>query len=184
MENGAECYRRFLDGDRDALVEIIREYRDGMILFVDGVVNNFSLAEDIVQEVFIKLVVKKPKYSEKSSFKTWLYSICRNTSVDFLRKIKSRREYDTDELRNLADEADLEEHYINEERRITVRRAMKKLKSDYCQVLQLIYIEGFDYSGAADVMNKSNRQIENLVYRAKKALKSELEKEGIVYEKL
>ncbi len=184
MGNGAECYRRFLDGDRDALAEIIRDYRDGMILFVDGVVNDFFLAEEIVQEVFIKLVVKKPKYSEKSSFKTWLYSICRNTALDFLRKIKRRRESDTDELRNLADEADLEEQYINEERRIMIRRAMKKLKSDYCQVLQLIYIEGFDNSGAADVMNKSYRQIENLVYRAKKALKSELEKEGIVYEKL
>ena len=74
MENGAECYRRFLDGDRDALVEIIREYRDGMILFVDGVVNNFSLAEDIVQEVFIKLVVKKPKYSENESLSNFGFS--------------------------------------------------------------------------------------------------------------
>lgn len=184
MDKGAEYYRCFLNGDREALVEIIRIYRDGMILFADSIVNDITIAEEVVQEVFIKLVVKKTKYSEKSSFKTWLYTICRNTAIDFLRKIKRRREADTDELCDLADETDLEQDYIKEEQCRIVHRAMKRLRIDYCQVLQLIYIEGFDNSAAASVMKKSNRQIENLIYRAKKALKSELEKEGVVYEKL
>lgn len=184
MNNGAESYRRFLDGDRDALVEIIRDYRDGMILFANSVVKDICLADEIVQEVFVKLAVKKPKYSEKSSFKTWIYSICRYTSVDFLRRIKRRKELNIEEFYQLSDETDLEREYIKEEQRITLHRAMKRLSSDYCQVLYLTYFEGFDNSGAAKIMKKTNRQIENLVYRAKKALKAELDKEGFVYEKL
>lgn len=184
MGNGAENYSRFLDGDRDAMTEIIREHRDGMIFFANSIVNDFGLAEEVVQEVFIKLIVKKPKYSRKSTFKTWLYAICRNTAVDFIRKSVRKSEYYTDELSNLSDEKNLEEEYIEEEERITIRRVMKVLNSDYCQVLCLTFFEGFDNSDAARIMNKSNRQIENLVYRAKKALKSELEREGFVYEKL
>lgn len=182
--NGAESYLRFLDGDRDALVDIIRDYRDGMILFVNTSVNDICLAEEIVQEVFVKLAVKKPKYSGKSSFKTWIYSICRYTAIDFLRKIKRRREFNTDELWQASDETDLEREYIREEQRIDLHRAMKKLNCDYRQVLYLIYFEGFDHAGAAKIMKKSSRQIVNLVYRAKIALKAELEKEGFVYEKL
>lgn len=184
MGNGAESYSRFLDGDRDALTEIIREHRDGMIFFANSIVNDFGLAEEVVQEVFIKLIVKKPKYSQKSTFKTWLYSICRNTAVDFIRKSVRKSELYADELSNLSDEKDLEEQYIKEEQRITIRRVMSVLNSDYCQVLYLTFFEGFDNSDTARVMKKSNRQIENLVYRAKKALKSELEREGFVYEKL
>ena len=184
MDNGAESYSRFLDGDRDALTEIIREYRDGMIFFVDGIVNDFGLAEEVVQEVFIKLIVKKPKYSSKSSFRTWLYAICRNLAFDFLRKSVRKSARYADELNNLTDEKNLEEEYIKEEQRIAIRKVMRVLNSDYCQVLYLTFFEGFDNSEAAKIMRKSNRQIENLIYRAKKALKSELEREGIVYEKL
>ena len=65
MDNGAEYYRCFLNGDREALVEIIRIYRDGMILFADSIVNDITIAEEVVQEVFIKLVVKKTKIFRK-----------------------------------------------------------------------------------------------------------------------
>ncbi|MBQ6211891.1 MAG: RNA polymerase subunit sigma-24, partial [Ruminococcus sp.] len=54
----------------------------------------------------------------------------------------------------------------------------------YSQVLYLTYFEGFSNSEAAKILDKNNRQIENLIYRAKQALKAQLEKEGFVYEKL
>lgn len=184
MDNGVENYFRFRDGDRNALVEIIRDYRDGMILFANSIVKDMELSEEIVQEVFVKLVVKKPKYSGKSSFKTWLYAICRYTAIDFLKRTKKRKELNADAIYSLSDETDLEREYIKEEQRITIHNAMKNLRNDYCQVLYLTFFEGFDNTGAAMIMKKTNRQIENLVYRAKKALKSELEKEGFVYEKL
>ena len=65
-----------------------------------------------------------------------------------------------------------------------LHRILRKLKDEYFQVLYLIYFEGFDNTDTAIIMKKNKRQIENLIYRAKKALKSELEKEGFEYEEL
>ncbi len=61
---------------------------------------------------------------------------------------------------------------------------MKKLNPDYFQVLYLVYFENFSNTETAAIMKKNKRQIENLIYRAKQALKSELEKEGFEYEEL
>ena len=84
----------------------------------------------------------------------------------------------------MAAEADLERDYLKEEQKITVRRAIRRLKTDYQQALYLTYFEGFSYAEAGVIMKKSRKQIENLIYNAKKALKSELEKEGFDYEEL
>ena len=61
---------------------------------------------------------------------------------------------------------------------------METLNPDYRQVLYLTYFEELSNSEAARVMKKSCRQIENLLYRAKQALRSKLEKEGFEYERL
>lgn len=82
------------------------------------------------------------------------------------------------------DEESLEQSYIREEQKIMVHRALKKLKPEYHQVLYLVYFEGLDNTQTAAVMKKNNRQIENLVYRAKMSLKLELDKEGFHYEEL
>ncbi|MBP3854182.1 MAG: sigma-70 family RNA polymerase sigma factor [Ruminiclostridium sp.] len=87
MDNYADSYRRYLDGDDKGLVEIIGHYRYGLTLYIGGIVGDICLAEDIMQEVFVKLAVKKPKFGGKSSFKTWLYSVARNCAVDRLRQI-------------------------------------------------------------------------------------------------
>ena len=84
----------------------------------------------------------------------------------------------------IQDEYDLEKLYIIEERKITVHRALRKLNTEYRQVLWLLYFDGLSNAEAAIVMKKSSRQMKNLVYRAKSALKSELDKESFVYEEL
>ena len=65
-----------------------------------------------------------------------------------------------------------------------MHKALAKLKPEYQQVIYLIFFEDFSNTEAATVMKKNNRQIENLVYRAKMSLKSELDKEGFEYEEL
>ncbi len=181
--NGAECYRRFLDGDEVGIVEIIRDYKDGLILYLNGIVGNIHTAEDVMEETFVKLVVKKPRYSEKFSFKTWLYTIGRNAALDHLRHNSRKSDTPIDEL-ELADKADLELSYIKEEQKIMVHHALANLKADYRQVLYLSFFEELSNEETAAVMRKSKRQVENLLYRAKLSLKNELEKEGFVYEGL
>ena len=184
MDIGASSYRRFLEGDKNALTEIIREYRDGMVLYIGSFTDNICIAEEIVEEVFIKLYVKRPKFSGKSTFKTWLYSIGRFTAIDYIRKNSKAVSVPVDDFYSLADKEEIEINYIRDEQKIMLHKAMQKLNSDYRQVLYLVYFEGFDTSQTAKIMHKTNRQITYLLYRAKKSLKSELERGGFSYEEL
>ena len=89
-----------------------------------------------------------------------------------------------EEYGDISDERSIEKEYLREEQKISLHRAMESLNSDYRQVLYLIFFEDLSNSEAARVMKKSCRQIENLLYRAKQALRSKLEKEGFEYERL
>jgi len=185
MDNGASSYRRFLDGDDKGLAEIVRDYKDGLILYLNGIVNNIFIAEELMEETFFKLITKKPRYHAKHTFKTWLYTIGRNVAIDHLRRNARISDTSFDDLANyIQDEYDLEKLYIIEQRKITVHRALKKLHTEYRQVLWLLYFEDLSSAEAAAVMKKNARQMKNLIYRAKSALKSELDKEGFVYEEL
>ena len=185
MDNGASSYRRFLDGDDKALAEIVKDYSDGLTLYLNGIVNNISVAEELTEETLFRLITKKPRFTAKYSFKTWLYTIGRNVAIDELRHNAKRSDASFDELEGyIRDEYDLEKLYIIEEEKLTVHRALKKLNTEYRQVLWLLYFEELSHAEAGHVMKKNSRQMKNLVYRAKNALKSELEKEGFVYEEL
>ncbi len=85
MDNGASSYRRSLDGDEDGIIDIIRDYKDGLALYLNGFVQNIYTAEDLMEDTIVRLVVKKLKFSAKYSFKTWLYTIGRNVAIDYLR---------------------------------------------------------------------------------------------------
>ncbi|MBQ6168405.1 MULTISPECIES: RNA polymerase sigma factor [Ruminococcus] len=184
MDNGAGSYLRYLSGDDNGLTEIIRDYNDGLVLYLNGITGNFCLAEELAEETFFKLAVKKPRFSGKSSFKTWLYSIGRNAAIDGMRRKKHISDRTVDDLYDISDERSIEQDYLREEQKISLHRAMETLNSDYRQVLYLTFFEELSNSEAAAIMRKSNRQIENLLYRAKLALRSKLEKEGFEYERL
>lgn len=185
MDNDASSYRRFLSGDNDGIVQIIKEYKDGLMLYLNGFVQNVHVAEDLAEDTFVKLVVNKPRFSEKSTFKTWLYAIGRNVALDYLRKNAKLPTLSTEEMQlALSDEADVTQTYLHTERKLLLHRKLKMLKQEYRLVLHLTYFEDFQIMQIAAVMGKSRKQIENLLYRAKLSLKSELEKEGFVYENL
>ena len=183
MDNGASSYRRYLDGDDNGITEIVSAYKDGLILYLNGYVKNIHLAEELAEDTFFRLVAKKPWFSGRCSFKTWLYTIGRNMATDHLRHHRREIETPVEELENyLAQEADLERSYIREEEKLLLHRAIRRLHSDYRQILYLLYFEGFSNREAGVILRKSERQVRNLLYRAKQALKSELEKEGFTYE--
>ncbi|MBR3835621.1 MAG: RNA polymerase sigma factor [Clostridia bacterium] len=185
MDNGVSSYYRFLDGDESGFVEIIRDYKDGLIFYLNGFVCDLYIAEELVEDTFVKIVIRKPRLSGKSSFKTWLYTIGRNVAVDYLKKRSKQKEFPIDEIREMTDEeAIFENKFLREERKITVHRAMCRLKPEYRQVLWLTYFEDFSNKETATVMKKKVHNIETLVSRARQALKEELEKEDFVYEEL
>lgn len=177
MDNGASSYRRFLDGDEDGLVEIIRDYKDELILYLNSFVSNIHLAEELAEDTFVKLGIKRPRDTEKASFKTWLYTIGRHTAIDYLRR-KSRTDLSLDDYKETAsEEKTLEEICLQNEQKILIHQNMRRLKPAYRQILWLTYFAGFSNKETAKVMKKSVHSVETLVYRARQALRSELEKE-------
>ena len=185
MDNGASSYRRYLDGDDTGITEIIRDYKDGLTLYINGYVNNIFTAEDLMEDTFFKLASKRPRFSGKSAFKTWLYAIARNVALDYLRKNAKTLDEPIEEFSNyLAEESDVEKEYLIKEQKIFLHRTMRELRPEYFQVLYLVYFEDFTNEEIAKIMKKNKRQTENLIYRAKSALKARLEKEGFVYEEL
>ncbi|MCI8409073.1 MAG: RNA polymerase sigma factor [Lachnospiraceae bacterium] len=185
MDNGASSYRRFLNGDDSGIVDIVKDYKDGLILYINRYVENILIAEELAEDTFFKLMVKKPRFLPHYSFKTWLYTIGRNVAMDYIRK-KRKIVFDTMEnFEFLTREEDsLLQAYLREEKKQIVHKAIGKLKPEYREVLQLIYFEEFTNTETAQIMKKSKRQVEMLVYRAKKSLKTELLKEGFGYEEL
>ena len=186
MDNGASSYRRFRDnGDQSGLVEIIRDYKDGLILYLTSVVGNIRTAEEIAEDTFVIIGTKKPKDKGTGSFRTWLYTIGRNAAIDYLRKRARHTEISLeDEAELISDEEAVETAYIKKEQQIQVHRAMRKLSPEYQQVLWLVYFEELSNKEAAKIMKKSVRSIESLLYRARRSLRSQLEMEGFDYEKL
>lgn len=186
MDNGASSYHRFCDrGDDNAFAELIRLYRDGLIFYLYSIVGNIHIAEEIAEDTFVLLGTKKPKDKGNGTFKTWLYTIGRNLAASYLRKHAKTQEISIDNCLDLADETEsMYEMLVAEQRKIMLHKAMSKLKTEYRQVLHLVYFEGFSNKEAATVMKRSVHNVETLLYRARKSLKTQLEREGFTYEEL
>ena len=177
MDHGTEQYRRFCNGDKDALTAIIREYKDGLTFFLCGFTGDLTAAEELTQETFVRLYVKKPRFSGRSQFKTWLYGIGRNTAREYLRR--SRGTEPLPEGWDAPDETlDPSLVYFREEENRAVHRAMTRLKPEYRQVLWLSFFESLDRKEIATILKKSVNSVDVLLHRAKKALRTEWEKEG------
>lgn len=179
MDNGASSYRRFLDGDDNGLAEIIKQYNTGLTLFIDSFVGNLSVADELSEEVFVKIGIKKPRFSEKSSFKTWIYSIGQNVAKDYLRKKSRSINLSLEQCSEQAGEELPEADMIRKEENEQLYRAMLTLNKNYRQVLWLIYFENFNTKEIAEIMHKSVHSIETLSYRARQALKTKLGKEAV-----
>lgn len=179
MDNGASSYLRFLSGDKQGFTELVEEYKSGLLLFINSFINDIHISEEAADEVFLKLYVKKPKYKSEFSFKTWLYTIGKNTALNYLKSLRKKRYAPAEDYFYIADETDIEAEYIKSEGNIKIHRALKKLKGEYAQVLYLAYFEEFSNTEIAKTMEKSNRQVSDLIYRAKNALKAEMERSGV-----
>lgn len=180
MANGAEYYRRFYEhGDEEALAALIRDYKDGLILYLYGMLGDIHEAEELIEDTFVLLCIKRPRDKGGATFKTWLYTVARRKAIDRLRRRARRREVPQEVCIETADQAaDVEAAYLREERRVRVYRAMEGVSPACRQVLWLTYFEGMSNKQTAAVMRKSVHAVETLLYRARKALKTRLETEG------
>lgn len=180
--NGASSYRRFLQGDATALEELVRTYSDSLIRFAYCFVKDSAVAEDIMEDSFATLLVKRRRFSQRENFRAYLYKIVRNKCIDYLRKQKKKVSlYDVENVLSVADASkSVEDRARNE----TLYRCMQKLSSQYEEVLYLMYFEDCSVDELCQILKKNKKQVYNLLTRARSALKELIEKEGISYEDL
>jgi len=184
MDVGTSNYYLYLKGDNSGLEELVNLYNCSLVYFLNGYVKNITVAEDLAAQTFIKIMVNKnPFINEKYSFKTWLFKIGRNNAIDYLRKQSKSKCIAIDDVENeLYDKCCLEEIILKSERKRQVHNALNMIKPEYKDIIFLLYFEEINYDEAGFILKKSNKQIKNLIFRAKQALKLILEKEGFIYE--
>ena len=179
MDNGASSYRRFLDGDESAFDEIMKEYFDNLVFFIDRFVHDIHAAEDIAIDAFSDLVVNKHRYNFKVTLKTYLFMLGRSRALNYIKHRKVIDFVELSEADNTPSEQEtLEEIVLADERKRIVNNALNSLPDDMRVVIHLVYFEDLTYDEAAKVMKKNRKQVDNLLYRAKKELRIILGKDG------
>ncbi len=171
-------YKRFFQGEKEAVAELAQKYRQGLILFINGYVRDADEAEDLASDTFAALLVKRPKIKDTSKFKTYLFSMAKHLALSRLRKRKKERNIE----RDASHLADPELLLIEDERRKALAAAIATLPTEYRETLLLRYFEELTAEEIAKVLKKNKKQVYNLLQRAKTALKHILTEEGIAYE--
>ncbi len=185
MERGIESYLRYLDGDQGGLRDIVELYWNSMLLFTNGYIHNLTDAEDIAQEALIKLSIKRPRFEHESQLKAYLFKICRNLSLNYLKKQGRMQNVNPEIMENMEDQMqEVEERMELDETRRMLRHAMQQLKQEYREVLYLRYFESLSAKEAAKIMKCSEKKLTALAYQARQQLKKILEKEGFCIENL
>lgn len=179
MDNGASSYRRYLNGDEDAFREIVEEYFDSLLFFINRYVHDIAAAEDIALDAFTYLVVHKHRYNFRVSLKTYLFMIGRSRALDYLKhRSKLCMVELTEAAHAISQDPSLEEMLLSDQRKQAVNQALAKLSEEMRLAVHLVYFEQLTADEAAKVLKKNRKQIYNLLYRAKKELRTILGKEG------
>ncbi len=179
LYDSAECYRRFLEGDEQAAARIMDEFFFGLVYYIDCYLHDVHSAEDIAMDVMAELFSRRRKYDSRSSLKTYLYMLGRSRALDRLRHTKRISFSPLSEAEQTPNEhAQLEEKVLAEERARLVRNAVSALPDEMREAVHLVYFEELTYDEAARVMKKRRKQVDNLLYRAKKELRKTIGEGG------
>ena len=181
-EFGESSYRRFLQGDRLDLENLIRTYSDGLVRFAYSYVKDSAAAEDVAEDTFATLYVKGKHFRDEAHLRAWLYRVARNKSIDYLRR--HRHEVPLSDVENVLQWGDAREDVRRQLRNEALYICLQKLPDQYREVLYLTYWDRFSLQQTGRILGKSPKQIYNLHTRAKTVLRQLLQKEGISHEDL
>ena len=152
----------YLKGDEKSLEILIQRYLKPIYSFVYRYVGSGQEAEDITQEVFIKTWRNLRKFDRSRSFKTWIFSIAKNTAIDFLRAKKEVifSELDAPDGENtfadtIIDSSPLPPELIErEDIKQALAEAMEKISPSYRPVLYLRYNDHFTFREIAEILEE------------------------------
>jgi len=176
-QSGEELYHRFLGGDNSAFEKLVALYEDDLSRFIYGFVQDYHETEHLTIETFAQLALNRKPFKGESTLKTYLFGIAKNLTAQHMKKRKRDQHISFEEVAELdiGDSESIQDILEKEEASSSLRDAMRELKKEYHAVLILLYFENMSYRQAGYAMNKSEKQIKDLAYRAKATLKRKLE---------
>ena len=184
-ETDEKLYMRFLEnGDSDDLRVLLERYNESLTLFIYGFIHDMEDAEELMLDAFAVAASGTARFRNRSSFRTWLFAIGRNLALKHLRKQKVQAMPIHEEIMTEDHHSDLGLEMLRKERDAMLYSALEQLNPDYRQALYLLYFEDMTADEAAAVMGKNKKQFYNLTNRGKAALKSILERMGMIDEEI
>jgi RNA polymerase sigma-70 factor (ECF subfamily) len=172
--------RKAQKGDERAFSLILRAYEVPVFNYVLRLVGDRSLAEDLTQEVFLRVFQGLPKFSLRSKFTTWLFQVTKNRVLDELRATERRPRA----VVTLDDAPQLEvidAPFERIEAIDAVWRAVDKLNTDLKMALLLRDVVGMSYTEIADSLEVTLATVKWRIYKAREEVQLALAREGIVF---
>ena len=185
MLSDADVMLRVAAGDDTAFDYLVEKYRRPMISFMYRMTRNQAVAEELAQEVFLRVYRSRQSYTATAKFTTWLYRIATNLAVNHARDTKHERPENTvniDEPDNdtglTVDVADAglnaEQNILRRERLAAIRRQVEALPERQRMAVLMHKYQNMDYKQIAAVLKLSESATKSLLFRAYETLRETL----------
>jgi len=176
-----DVLRRAQRGDERAFAQILRAYETPIFNYVYRIVGDRALAEDLTQEVFVRVFQALPRFSLRCKFTTWLFQVTKNRVLDELRA-RERRPHS---VLPIEDAPRLEIVDPPVERLETIEavwRAVRELNPDLKMALLLRDVAGLPYNEIADSLEITLATVKWRIFKAREEVQQALARDGIVFD--
>ena len=181
----AEMMLRVKAGDDSAFDYLVQKYRRPIISFMYRMAHNPSTAEDLAQEVFLRVYRSRANYEPSAKFSTWLYRIATNLGVNYARDTRHERpenitnldeaDEETGQTPDLADKVpNVEEEILRRERLAAIRQKVEALPDRQKTAVLMHKYQQMDYRQIAEVLKLSESATKSLLFRAYETLRTQL----------
>ena len=169
-----EIIMQCLKGDVDAFELLISKYKRLIYSTAYRMMGNNEEAEDISQEVFIRIYNSLHRYNPEYKFTTWIMKITSNLCLDYLRKRKGEAIPLDDGIIIKDDKDTPEEEYLRKENSKVVQQAINRIPDKYREYLILYHYRNLSYQEIMDIKEEPLTLVKNRLYRARQMLKEQL----------
>ena len=177
MENTTDRFyiQRVKAGDIQAFAPIVHKYQRMVFTIIVKIVDNKEEAEDIMQEVFVKVFNSLTQFKEEAEFSTWLYRIAYNTTLSELRKRKINFTSINDSLLTVDEYIDENLNESNKEEKLQyLEVALKKLSPEEIFLVTLFYMDNRTIEEVSEISRLSTSNVKVKLHRIRKKLAIEI----------
>ncbi len=175
MDPDTELMLRFARGDISAFEQILKKYKDMVINLAYRFVQNYPEAEDIAQEVFLKIYQSAINYKPSAKLSTWVYRITANLSLNYLRSKKHLPTVPLEESLEITESVTPDSDFEKKELTKRVKKALNSLPENQRLAVILQKYENLSYEEIAEIIGVSSSAVDSLIQRAKENLRRTLE---------